>query len=119
MPEVEIMLIAGRSLKQGTGLNLGKDSPEYREAVTTVELNGSDMARLGVEDSDVVLLTNAFGTTQARCRRADLPEGMGFIAYGPASSALMGTETQASGMPGSKQMDVTVRRPTGGTTDAN
>ncbi len=119
MPEMKILLIAGRSLKQGTGLNLGKDSPEYREAVGTVELNGSDMARLGVQESDTVLLANAFGTAHARCRRADLPEGMGFIAYGPASSALMGTETDASGMPSSKQLDVTVRPAPGGKTDAN
>ncbi len=118
MPELKILLIAGRSLKQGTGLNLGKDSPEYREAVTTVELSAADMARLGVQESDAVLLTNAHGTATARCRRGDLPEGMAFIAYGPASSALMGTETQASGMPSSKQMDVTVR-PAGGKSDAN
>jgi formylmethanofuran dehydrogenase subunit D len=119
MSEVKMLLIAGRSLKQGTGLNMGKDSSEYREAVNTVELGKADMERLGLRAGDAVRLSSPIGSVEVRCRPGDLPEGMAFIAYGPASSVLMDPETYASGMPVSKQIDVTVQPAIGGTTDAN
>ena len=119
MPEIKLLLIAGRSLKQGTGMNLGKDSPEYREAVTALEMNSQDMEQLGLQNGDSVQLSSPYGQAAARCRRADLPEGMAFIAYGPVSSALMGSETSASGMPSSKQMAIEVRPAAEGRTHAD
>ncbi len=110
-----LLLIAGRSLKQGQGLNLGKGSTEYREATTTLEMNAGDMQQLAVQDGDGVQITSPYGQTQARCRRADMPAGMAFIAYGPASSDLLGTETGASGMPDSKAFEVVVQAAEGGT----
>ncbi len=109
MPELKLLLVTGRSLKQGTGLNMGKHSSEYLQEVGTVELSAGDMARLNVRDGDEVQLVSSQGQATALCRKADLPEGMGFIAYGPASSLLMGTETEATGMPGSKHLEVQVR----------
>lgn len=115
MPELKLLLITGRSLKQGTGLNLGKHSAEYREATSTLEMNGSDMQQLGVQDGDGVRVSSAFGETSVRCRRAELPAGMAFIAYGPASSDVIDAETGASGMPDSKQIPVVVQALGGGT----
>ena len=97
-------------MKQGTGTNLGKESDEYQKAVTTVELNQDDMARLGVADGDTVRMRAAGGEVTVQCRGADLPEGMAFIAYGPASSELMDGETHGSGMPDSKGFEVEVER---------
>ena len=90
MPEMKLLLIAGRSLKQGQGLNLGKNSPEYREATSTLEMNAGDMSQLAVQDGDGVQVSSPYGQTRVRCRRADIPAGMAFIAYGPASSDLTG-----------------------------
>ncbi len=109
MPEIGLLLIAGRSLKQGTGLNLGKDSQEYREAVGTLEMNAQDLARLGCQAGADVLVSTQFGATVVRCKPGNLPAGMGFMAYGPPTSDLMGDETYASGMPDSKDIAVTVR----------
>ncbi len=109
MPEMELLLIAGRSLKQGTGLNLGKDSQEYREAVGTIELNAGDMGRLGLQEGAGVVVSTQFGQAVVRCKPANLPAGMAFLAYGPPTSDLMGDETYASGMPDSKDIAVTVR----------
>ncbi len=108
MSELKLVLITGRSLKQGTGLNLGKNSAEYRAAVSTLEMSGSDMQQLDVQDGDEIRVRSPFGQTDVRCRRGDLPIGMAFIAFGPASSDLVGTETGASGMPDSKRLDVVV-----------
>jgi formylmethanofuran dehydrogenase subunit D len=110
MQPTKLLLITGRSLKQGTGLNNGKDTADYRQAVTTVELNQADMARLNVQDGDTVRLKSADGEAMGRCLAANLPAGMAFIAYGPVSSQLMGRETQGSGMPDSKGFEVEVER---------
>ena len=53
-------------------------------------------------------LKSDFGKVEVKCLRGDLPEGMGFMAYGPACNKLIGDETYASGMPDSKSLRVKV-----------
>ena len=104
-------LIAGRNSKQGTSLNAGKLKAEYREVTSTVEMNTEDMARLGLENGDEVVLRTAVGETVVRCKGrkpTDLPSGLLFMAYGPPSSQLMGADTAGSGMPISKNLEVEV-----------
>ena len=110
MNHTRLILIPGRTMKQGTGMNIGKESDEYQKAVTTIEMNRDDMVRLGVEDGDSVRIRASGGEATVQCRGADLPEGMAFIAYGPASSELMDGETHGSGMPDSKGFEVEVER---------
>lgn len=110
MTKTKLILISGRSLKQGTGLSHGKDSTDYQTAVTTLEMNQADMARLALAAGDMVKITTGAGEAMACCQSADLPEGMAFIAYGPVSSQLMEAETEASGMPSSKGFEVEVER---------
>ncbi len=107
----KMILIAGRSSKQGTSMNVGKLESEYIEVTTTVEMNVNDMAHLGLKEGDSVRLRSATGETVLRCkgRKAeDLPAGILFLAYGPSSSQLMGSDTAGTGMPISKNMDVEV-----------
>jgi formylmethanofuran dehydrogenase subunit D len=106
-----MILIPGRSSKQGTSLNVGKHGAEYQEVTTTLEMNVDDMARLGLKDGDPVQLRSAAGQTVVRClgrKPQDLPSGVLFLAYGPASSQLMGSDTAATGMPISKNLEVEV-----------
>jgi formylmethanofuran dehydrogenase subunit D len=104
-------LIAGRSSKQGVSLNVSKLEGEYVEITTTVEMNAADMARLGLKDGDRVRLRSPTGEIVVRCkgRKAeDLPAGILFLAYGPSSSQLMGSDTAGTGMPISKELEVEV-----------
>ncbi|MDH3476115.1 MAG: hypothetical protein OEM59_20745 [Rhodospirillales bacterium] len=115
---VEIMtLIAGRTMKQGQTLNAGKLKDGYQEVTTTGEMNQDDMARLGLKDGDRVRLKTATGETILHCKgrkTEDLPQGLIFVAYGPPSSQLMGSDTALSGMPLSKNLEVEVEPlPTG------
>ena len=110
MPET-MLLIAGRSSKQGTSLNIGKLKDEYRLVTSTVEMNALDMARLGLKDGDKVRLRSPNGETVAQCKSRkpeDLPAGMLFMAYGPPSGQLMAGETAGTGMPISKNLTVEV-----------
>ena len=104
-------LIGGRTSKQGTALCAGKLSAEYVDVSTIVEMNVEDMARLGLQEEGRVRLRTPTGETVVRCRgRAtkDLPPGLLFMAYGPASSQLMAGDTAGTGMPISKNLQVEV-----------
>lgn len=123
MPEV-MTLIGGRSSKQGTSLCAGKFGAEYVDLTSTVEMNVEDMARLGLTNTSRVRLKTSVGEIVVRCKgreTKDLPPGILFIAYGPASSELMESDTGASGMPISKNFEVEVEplaenvSPSGGT----
>lgn len=108
-----MILIPGRSQKQGTSLNEGKLKAEYQKVTSTAELNEKDMRRLKLNDGDKIRLESDVGQTVVTCKSKkdeDLPSGMIFIPYGPPSSQLMGSDTAASGMPLSKHMEVKVTK---------
>jgi formylmethanofuran dehydrogenase subunit D len=108
----EIMtLIGGRSSRQGTALCTGKLGADYIEVSTTLEMNVEDMARLGLQADSRVRLRTPSGETILRCKARetkDLPPGLLFMAYGPASSQLMAGDTAGTGMPLSKNLRVEV-----------
>jgi formylmethanofuran dehydrogenase subunit D len=108
-----MILIPGRTSKQGTSLNAGKLKSEYLEITSTLEINMDDMARLGLKEGDQVRLKNEVGETTVRCKgrkATDLPTGVLFIAYGPSTTQLMDSDTAGSGMPLSKHIVVEVER---------
>ena len=112
MPET-MLLIPGRSSKQGTSLNKGKLGDEYQTITSTVEINAEDMARPGFNNGDKLRLKNHVGEAVVTCvskKATDLPHGMIFIAYGPTSSRLMEGDTAGSGMPLSKHLPVEVEK---------
>ncbi len=45
-----MILVPGRSSKQGTSLNKGKLKQEYLSVTSTLEMNSDDMQRLELED---------------------------------------------------------------------
>jgi len=59
----KMILIPGRSSKQGTSLNKGKLKEEYQTVTSTLEVNEDDMIRLGLEAGDKVKLSNEIGET--------------------------------------------------------
>ncbi len=108
MDKLTLTLITGRSTRQGTGISSGKEKPDYREAVNRIDLSPADMERSGLEDGAVVRLQTEFGSAEAVCRRADMPEGLAFMAFGSVCNRLVGGETYASGMPDSKHVEVEI-----------
>ena len=108
MPETYI-LIPGRTSKQGTTLNEGKYTEGYIKEINTLIVSPEDMEQLGVSEGEEVRMWNDVGEVTLPCKAAkgdDLPPGILFISYGDASSKLMGSDTQGSGMPDSKAFDV-------------
>jgi len=106
-----MLLIGGRTSKQGTSMCAGKLGAEYIEISSTLEMNVEDMARLGLKNDSKVRLRTPVGEAVVRCKgrqTKDLPPGILFIPYGPSSSQLMAGDTAATGMPISKNFEVEV-----------
>ncbi len=108
-----MILIPGRSTKQGISLNKGKLKEEYQTVTSTLEINEEDMSRLGLKNGDSVRIFNEIGESIVVCKgrkATDLPSGLLFIAYGPSSSQLMDCDTAGSGMPLSKLLAVQLEK---------
>ncbi len=107
MASATFVLIPGRSTEQGTSVG-DKSSARYLEATRTLRMNPDDMKQLGLQDGARVRLRSAHGEVEvaALSGKDELPPGILFIAYGPESSKLMSGETQGTGMPDSKGIDV-------------
>lgn len=109
----EFVLIPGRTSRQGTTLNEGKESSGYLEEIGTLLMAQADMDRLGLADGDRVRLSNGQGEIVLPCRAAggdELPPGVLFLPYGDLSSQLMGGDTHGTGMPDSKGLDVKLEK---------
>jgi len=94
-------LLTGRSLKQGIGKEVSKASDKYKESVSICEVHPQDMENADLHEGDTVRVTTKFGSVILKCIPSDnIPNpGMIFIPYGPYASALIGTDTDSTGMP--------------------
>jgi len=102
------VFISGRSTNQGRHINIGKDSDEYRAMVSTLSMNELDLASLGLTPGMQVRVRSEWGEVIFQCNQEDLPQGMVFALYGPPTTALMGGETDGTGMPTQKGYEVEI-----------
>ena len=108
MAKKRFNLNASRSSKQGTLINVGKESDEYKELTNTMTMLAADMAELGLTDGQVALVRTEFGEASFKCQAGKVPAGMIFVPYGPPTCKLMGGDTDGTGMPTSKGWEVEV-----------
>lgn len=103
-------LITGRTTKQGRSIHLGKDAKEFQEEISTLLINAKDIETLQLRDGDQVRLKTQHGSTVLRFKKGEIPEGLVFVAYGGYVNALVGSDTQGTGMPNTKGIEVEVER---------
>jgi formylmethanofuran dehydrogenase subunit D len=108
MIQKRFILNASRSSKQGTLINVGKESEEYKELTNTMTMSPQDMAAIGLVEGQMALVRTEYGESPFKCESGKVPEGMIFIAYGPPTCRLMGGNTDGTGMPMSKGWEVDV-----------
>ena len=108
MSEKRFILNSSRSSKQGTLINVGKDSEEYIKLTETMTMEPSDMEAIGLSQGQRALVKTEFGEAEFTCESGKVPVGMIFIAYGPPTCLLMGGDTDGTGMPTSKGWEVEV-----------
>ncbi len=97
---VKVLLISGRTLKQGRGMEIGKLTKDYFDAVAICEMDNSTMEALGIEDGEPIKIETevasviVFGKLD---RRAE--PGIVFIPAGPYANAVTNSDTLETGMP--------------------
>jgi formylmethanofuran dehydrogenase subunit D len=97
---VEALLTSGRTLKQGRAMELGKLGPEYLKEVAYCEMDTVTLESLGLEEGDPVRVETKYGSVIVSSkidRRAE--PGVVFIPCGPYANAIIGSETEGTGMP--------------------
>lgn len=108
MSEKRFILNSSRTAKQGTLINVGKDSEEYIRLTGTMTMEPSDMAAVGLAEGQTARVVTEYGEAEFRCESGKVPVGMIFIPYGPLTCRLMGGDTGGTGMPMSKGWEVQV-----------
>lgn len=102
----EFVLNTGRSLMQGISMEEeSKWSKKYFDAVAVVEMNPIDISSLGVRDR--VKVYNEHGSIVLRVKPSNnVPPGTIFIPMGPWANMLTNPETDGTGMPRLKGVNV-------------
>jgi formylmethanofuran dehydrogenase subunit D len=108
MATKRFVLNSARSSRQGTLINVGKDSPEYVALTNTMTMAPADMQTIGLAEGQKALVRTEFGEAAFTCQGGKIPEGMIFVPYGPPTCKLMGGDTNGTGMPTSKGWEVEV-----------
>lgn len=104
MPKLQISLLTGRTIDQGTGKEYGKLTREYFESVTICLIDPADMKRLGIQANEKIKVTTNFGSVVLKAiksTRAPHPK-IAFIPYGPWANLVMDPQTHGTGMPSLK-----------------
>ncbi len=107
---MKIVLLSGRTTKQGVTAEIGKTSDDYLQNVALIQLNQKVMDQLGLNDGDTVEVKTEFGSAAVKCQKADIEENMGFMPYGPWANMLIGSDTQSTGMPDSKGVEAEIEK---------
>jgi formylmethanofuran dehydrogenase subunit D len=108
---LRFIMNAGRTSKQGQQINVGKDTPEYQALVSTLIMNADDLKALQAVPGDQLRVRSEFGGVETfKFLEGKVPRGMIFVPYGPPTCRLMGSETDGTGMPTSKNWEVDVER---------
>jgi formylmethanofuran dehydrogenase subunit D len=108
MSTKRFILNASRSSKQGSLINVGKDSQEYQDLTNSMTMAAEDMAEIGLAEGQWAIVRTPFGEAPFKCQAGKMPTGMIFIPYGPPTCKLMGGDTDGTGMPTSKGWEVEV-----------
>ena len=98
--KIDVIILTGRTLQQGIGLEVGKVSEEYSKSVNYAEINPSESKIIGLTDGSPVEVSTARGKVVLYGRISEtLPPGLIFVPYGPWINQVLGPETNCTGTP--------------------
>ena len=110
MAAINLNLITGRSIQQGVAIEGGKEKPAYRTAAGIIELDPSDLKKLGAWRNTNVKVTSDYGSVVVKAiETTQGPHpGLGFIPMGPWANSIVNPNTYSTGMPTFKGVPVKV-----------
>lgn len=110
MTKLALNLISGRTIQQGVAMEHGKEKEEYRKACGIIELDPSDLKKLGAWRNTNVRVTSPYGTVVVKAVEATQGPhpGLGYIPMGPWANSVIDPNTYSTGMPTFKGVPVEV-----------
>ena len=110
MAKITLNLISGRSIQQGVAIEGGKEKPAYRTAAGIIELDPSDLKKLGAWKNTNVKVTSDHGSVVVKLvETTQGPHpGLAFIPMGPWANSIIDPNTYSTGMPTFKGVPVSV-----------
>lgn len=110
MTKLALNLISGRTIQQGVAMEHGKEKEEYRKACGIIELDPSDLKKLGAWRNTNVRVTSPYGTVVVKAIEATQGPhpGLGYIPMGPWANSVIDPNTYSTGMPTFKGVPVEV-----------
>lgn len=108
--KISLNLISGRTIQQGLCIETGKEKPAYRTACGIIEMDASDLKKMGAWKNTNVRVTSDYGTVVVKAiETTQGPHpGVGFIPMGPWANSIINPNTYSTGMPTFKGVPVTV-----------
>ncbi len=108
--KITLNLISGRSIQQGVAIEGGKEKPLYRTAAGIIELDPTDLKKIGVWKNTNVKVTSPHGSVVVKAvETTQGPHpGLAFIPMGPWANAIIDPNTYSTGMPTFKGVPVTL-----------
>jgi formylmethanofuran dehydrogenase subunit D len=98
--KIDVIILTGRTLQQGIGLEVGKVSEEYSKSVNYAEISRGDSRALGLTNGSPVEVTTARGKVVLYGRISEtLSPGLIFVPYGPWINQVLGPDTCCTGTP--------------------
>jgi len=101
-------LITARTLKQGMTMEESKLSQSYQDACAIAFLNENDMAKFNLKEGDLLKAKTSYGEVVVKCGKVVIDEGNLLIPIGPWANILIGGNTDGTGMPDFKGIDVEI-----------
>jgi len=110
MAKITLNLITGRTIQQGVAMEGGKEKDLYRRACGIIELDPSDLKKLGVWRNTNVQVTSPYGSVVVKAiETTQGPHpGLAWIPMGPWANAIVNPNTYSTGMPTFKGTPVEV-----------
>jgi formylmethanofuran dehydrogenase subunit D len=110
MAKITLNLISGRSIQQGVAIEGGKEKPAYRTAAGIIELDPSDLKKLGAWKNTNVKVTSDHGSVVVKATETSQGPhpGLAFIPMGPWANSIIDPNTYSTGMPTFKGVPVSV-----------
>lgn len=102
--KLKVILVTGRTVKQGFWKEYGKFSKAYMESVSVCYMDARDMERLGIKDGTNVQVSTKHGSTILKALKSTRGKHSGiiFVPYGPWINGVVDPETDSVGMPSFK-----------------
>jgi len=103
-------LITARTLKQGMTMEESKLSQSYQDACAIAFLNEKDMAKFNLKEGDLLKAKTSYGEVVVKCSKGVIDEGNLLIPMGPWANILIGGNTDGTGMPNFKGIEVEISK---------